>query len=132
MLGTLKRCESGIENMKDYKVDADLSFLLKKSLEQICFGSYQITFNFSEGVSVSVESRLILVSAKNGVSEFGQPYSKADGLLELLGTEVVNAQAEANGDLSLEFSNKSTLKVLNENSAYESYQIMNGSSAIIV
>jgi len=23
MLGTLKRCESGIENMKDYKVDAD-------------------------------------------------------------------------------------------------------------
>ena len=118
--------------MKDYSVDADLTFLLKKSLEQICFGSYQIALNFSEGVSVSVEARLILVTAENAVSEFGQPYSKADGLLELLGTEVVNVQAESNGNLSLEFSNKSTLKVLNENSAYESYQIINGPSSIIV
>ena len=118
--------------MEDYKLDADLSFLLEKSLEQICFGSYQIRFNFSEGVSVSVESRLILVTAENAESEFDQPYSKADGLLGLLGTEVVNAQAEANGDLSVEFSNKSTLKVLNENSAYESYQIIDGSSSIIV
>jgi len=118
--------------MKDYQLDADLSFLLKKSLEQVCFGSYQISFNFSEGVSVSVESRLILTTDKNEVSEFSQPYSKADGLLDLLGTEVVNAQAEANGNLSLEFSNKSILKVLNDNSKYESYQIVNGSSAIIV
>jgi len=118
--------------MKDYKVDADLSFLLNKSLEQICFGSYQIALNFSEGVSISVESRLILVTSENTVSEFDQPYSKADGLMGLLGTVVVNAQAEANRNLCLEFSNKSSLKVLNENSAYESYQIMNGSSAIIV
>lgn len=118
--------------MKDHKCDADLSFFVGKAVDQICFGSYQITLNFSEGVSVSVESRLILTTARNAVAEFAQPYSRADGLLDLLGTEVVNAQAEANGDLSLEFSNKSTLKVPNENSAYESYQIINGSSSIIV
>lgn len=118
--------------MKDYRVHADLSFLLEKSLEQICFGSYQISFNFSEGALVSVESVFILTTAKNEEFEFSQPYSKADGLLELLGTEVVSAQADANGNLNLEFSNKSTLNILNKDSKYESYQITNGSDSIIV
>jgi hypothetical protein len=118
--------------MKDYQVDADLSFFVGKSLEQICFGSYQVQLNFSETVSLNVESRLVLTTAQDDVLELQQPYSDAGGLLALLGTEVLSAWADANGDLSLEFSNKSTLKVLNENAAYESYQIMNGSSSIIV
>jgi hypothetical protein len=118
--------------MKNSKCDADLTFFLGKPLEQVCFGSYQIQLNFSEAVSLSVESRLVLTTAQEEVFELGQPYSQAGGLLDLLGKEVISASAESNGDLSLKFSNQSILKVLNENSRYESYQITNGSVSTIV
>ena len=118
--------------MKDRQADADLSFMERKSLEQICFGTYQLQLNFSESVSLNLESRLVLTTAENEVFDLRQPYTQADPLLNLLGSEVISAWAEANGDLSVEFSNNDTLKIMNDNAEFESYQIMNGSSSIIV
>jgi len=68
--------------MKD-QGNIDLSFLVGQSMVQICFGSYQIQFNFSEGVSLSAESRMILITS-GGAFEFSQPYKNAGKLLMLL------------------------------------------------
>jgi Family of unknown function (DUF6188) len=117
--------------MKDSYCDMDLSFFLGQSVDQICFGSYQIQFNFSKGASLSAESRVIL-NTSSGAFEFNQPYKHAGELLTLLEAEIAKAETEQNGDLLLGFSSGCTLRILNDNGRYESYQIRNGQASIVV
>lgn len=118
--------------MKGFRCDEDLGFFLKKPLGQLCFGLYQIAMNFEGGVSLYIESSLTLKQGNGEEFGFSSPYVGAGMLLTLLGAEVVNARGESDGGLSLEFSNESALFVANDNSEYESYQILNGSSEIVV
>jgi hypothetical protein len=118
--------------LKGFRCDEDLGFFLKKPLDQLCFGLYQIALNFGGGVSLYIESSLTLKQRNGEEFEFSSPYTGAGRLLGLLGAEVVGARGETDGGLSLEFSNESALFVANDNSEYESYQILNGSSEIIV
>jgi len=118
--------------LKGFRCDEDLGFFLKKPLDQLCFGLYQIAMNFGGGVSLYIESSLTLKQRDGEEFKFSSPYIGAGRLLSLLGVEVVGARGESDGGLSLEFSNESALFVANDNSEYESYQILNGSSEIIV
>ena len=118
--------------MEGAKCDVDLGFFLKKSLEQLCFGLYQISMNFAEGVTLNIESTLSLTREGGEALDFNAPYTEAGGLLTLLGAEVSSARSGEDGDLYLEFSNGSSLLVSNSNSDYESYEIRNGASVTVV
>ena len=118
--------------MEGFRCDEDLGFFLEKPLDQLCFGLYQLALNFGGGVSLYIESSVILKQKDGEEFEFSSPYTGAGRLLSVLGAEVVEARAEADGGLSLEFSDESALFVANDKSEYESYQILNGSSQIIV
>jgi hypothetical protein len=115
----------------DSRRDEELGFFEGKSLEQLCFGLYQLALNFEGGVSLYVESRLTLRERGGEEFEFSQPYAGAGRLLGLLGSEVVRARGEADGGLALEFSNECALFVSMKDSGYESYQIRDGTSEII-
>ena len=128
--------------MYGLKPDVDLSFFVRRELNQVAVGSYNIQLNFdgpvlSLGVqsllSLSVQSR-IKHSSKRSVKEWkgdaNMPLAAAS-LLGLLGSSVVSVQGDPDGTLTLEFSNGDVVRVF-DTEGYEAYQICNEGVSIYV
>ena len=128
--------------MYGLKPDVDLSFFVRRKLNQVAVGSYNIQLNFdgpvlSLGVqsllSLSVQSR-VEHSSKGSVKEWegdaNMPLAAAS-LLGLLGSSVVSVQGDPDGTLTLEFSNGDVVRVF-DTEGYEAYQICNEGVSIYV
>lgn len=103
--------------------DVDLSFLAGRILEGVRFSLHRIQLDFDGGVWIEVEGDLSL----NGKAAREDP----GALRELLEHAVDMASREGNGDLVLKFGSNS-LRILDSNSAYESYTIGRAGSQIVV
>jgi hypothetical protein len=103
--------------------DVDLSFLVGRTLEGVRFSLHRIQLDFDGNVWIEVEGDLSL----NGKMAREDP-----GVLrELLEHAVDMASREGDGDLVLKFGSNS-LRILDSNSAYESYTIGREGSQIVV
>ncbi len=109
----------------------DLSFLLQKELEQICFGLHQVIFNFNGNISISVESKMRCVTETSQVL-IDRYSAEASLLCSLLGYSIIQTKGQEDGTLSLIFSNNIILNIYDDNLSYESYIIRNESKTIIV
>jgi hypothetical protein len=119
--------------------DTDLSFLIGRDLDGICFERGQIHFQFHaplsnlKGTGICVRSQVVH-HAKHGVVEWdcSRPLMDSCSLLLLLRTTVVRAAGMPDGSLKLEFSNEEVATILLGNQKEESYRIWDGDITIVV
>ncbi|GAB0105873.1 hypothetical protein JMUB6875_48550 [Nocardia sp. JMUB6875] len=80
-------------------------------------------YGLPEGVDLSFLQEVVL----------GQvPIEAAPALVAFIGHAVVNVEYETNGTLELTFSNGQLIRILDSSEHYESYQIHNSGSTIVV
>jgi len=116
---------------KDFKGE----FLVGRFLEQICFGLYQVQLRFDQRVTIAVESTFLykdsLASEPRKIGIPDLPAIQSD-LLQLLHHKIVNAFGNEEGTLTMEFDHGHILLCLDDEPAYEAYQIIQGEDQIIV
>jgi hypothetical protein len=120
--------------MHGLKKDIDLSFLNGRELIQLCIGLYQAIFKFDEEVAISVEGEFRYF---DGQDEWTWRPEHGSALLAartaaLLGATIEGFESNANGTLSLTFSNGRYLTILDSNKEYESYDITGAGQTIVV
>jgi cytoskeletal protein RodZ len=118
--------------MYGLKEGIDLSFLTGRVLIQVAVGLYQVIFAFDEHVTISVEGSYQLHN-EDGTSIWSPgATSTAAPALSLLGATVTNARGESNGTLTITFSGKESLVIMDSSEKFESYQITKPGTTIVV
>jgi len=114
--------------------EIDLSFLAGRELIQLAIGVYQIQFGFDEDVRISVESEFRYFDGQSESTWRPEPGSPlvAARAVALLGASIETFESNADGTLTLAFSNKHRLTILDSSREYESYDITRPSQTIIV
>ena len=103
----------------------DLSFLNGRELIQVAIGVYQIQFGFDEDVRISVESQFSYFNGKDELIWKPEPGAAqiACRTVALLGATIESFEGQENGTLSLVFSNRQRLTILDNSKEFESYDI---------
>lgn len=117
-----------------YGIDTklDWSFFVGKPLEQVAVGLYDIRLGFFGEVSVSITGSFQYnanapVSAQNGLPDGAVP------LLKLLGHSVSSVSVVDARSLLLTFDDDQTLRLIDDNEAYESLTIFaSGHDCIVI
>ena len=109
----------------------DLTFLIGKSLTQICIGLFQLILNMDNGLSISVEGAFEYIVPGRAIQS-GELPGSACFLVELLGKKIIGVDIASGGTLVLMFENGSHLRFLDSNPDAESYQITGLDKDIVV
>jgi hypothetical protein len=111
--------------------DVDLSFLVGAGLEQVAVGENEVILNLSSRISIMVASDLRLSPPSDRGELIKDAPDAGAALIRLLGSTIVAATG-ADGALSLEWSDGSTLAIYDSWPNYESYTITHGNGIIVV
>jgi len=112
--------------------DFDVSMLVGKKLELICFSSNTINLSFEEDVSITILGSFIYRRDPNESKSVQKvPVSSSD-LMCLTDQTVRYAEACEQGSLDLHFDNGQDLLLLDDSRDYESYIVRIGIKEIIV
>ncbi len=104
--------------------------LVGKSVEQICFAQYSIYIHLESGIIVTVEAGLEHIhNGTRHIVQLSSPLTES-GLLTILENAVTSASVEANGDLQLTISNGDKLRIYKE-PQYESYRLKIGDEELL-
>jgi hypothetical protein len=120
--------------MYGLKKEIDLSFLIGPEVIQVAIGSFQVQFHFLENISIYVEGEFRYF---DGIEEWTWRQdpalaSIASRTVGLLGASIEAFNANENGTLILNFSNKHRLTILDSSEMYESYSITRPGQMIVV
>ena len=105
----------------------DLTFLLNRSLEQVCIGQYDAQMNFHEWANISFMGTVTIDG-----HFFESPREAGPLLLKSLGSSIQNVINPGDGDLTLIFSSGQTVILHDDDKHYESYNISAEGRNIIV
>jgi hypothetical protein len=112
--------------------DVDVSFLLNRELIQLCIGLYQAILRFDDAVDITLDCEFHL----NPGLEVGTAKDPARmrflDLASLLGSPVSEVRNPGDGTLCLQFSNGSTLEIVDSNPNHESFTITTRNQLIVV
>lgn len=112
--------------MYKYKETDDLIFLIGKELQQICYGRYDLQFNFTDELSFSVYSKVTLFRNSVRESFFVSDLSTENRTISLnilLGQTIIKYNIEDFQSLILTFSNKLALYIDGSEKDNECYTI---------
>ena len=112
--------------------NTDLSFLRDKSLLQVCIGFNEIILNFGENISITAHTDITHFSHGNTVALYSNSVAMAPMLVRFLHQKVDRTSIQAPGTLILHFSNNESLKIHDNSSQFESYQISHDGKVIVV
>ena len=120
--------------MYGLKKEINLSFLNGRELIQVAVGLYQTIFRFDEDLVISVEGEFRYFDGQAEWTWRPEPGSSliAARTVALLGTTIESLESNANGTLSLTFSNGQRLTLADSSREYESYQITRPGETIVV
>lgn len=117
--------------MNGLPADTDLSFMVGKTLDQICVDQNAAILKFSGDVSLSFSSKFrIVVGSEDKV--FDDILAGLSMLGRLIAAEVRNVRALPSGTIALDFGDSLNLEVYDSFSSYESYQLRHGSVLWVV
>lgn len=112
--------------------DVDLSFLVNKTLIQVCFGGNDLVLNFAPNVSITVTSS-VRVSGPSGTGERREDFREiANSLFRLLNSSISSAAGHPDGTLILTFTGEWLLEIYDDSDRYESYVIRYDGKTIVV
>jgi hypothetical protein len=117
--------------MRGLPADIDLSFLRDVALIQVCVGAHEAILNFDEPISITVETPF-RITAEHGSTLYDDPRDGASALAKIIPATTAAVIPETNGTLTLVFTSGVELKLYDSNEGYESYQIHNGPTTIVV
>ena len=110
---------------------ADL--LRHREVIQIAIGAHQVIFRFDRDVEISVEGHFNYVHNSVGaVDWYPRATQVAATTVELLGSNVLDAQKVDDDSLQLFFSNGDLLTITRPDQNFESYQVTGKGVGIIV
>jgi hypothetical protein len=112
--------------------DVDLRFLNGIELQQICIGLHDVILNFTDQVTITVQTRFIHKSCLQFSGKEEVIPLSACTLPTLLGKQITSFTNEINGTLVLTFSNGETLTLVDDSPDYESYVITHSDQIIVV
>ena len=112
--------------------DIDLTFLVGRTLLQVCFGLNDLVLNFDDRVSIQVSS-CVGTRSKTGERRRDSDFrDAAPGLLSLVNEVVTRADGSSDGTLTLEFGGCGALTLYDDSKQFESYVIKAGERTIVV
>jgi hypothetical protein len=112
--------------VRGLRKDEDLTFIVGRTLEQVCFGQFQISLRFNDEVTVDVESSIMVGGTEVTTSTSAR-------LLAFLGGIVAAVSVVGEGDLDLSFEGRrERLLIRDSNRDYESYSITFPGRTIVV
>jgi hypothetical protein len=109
--------------MKGLPTNVDLEPLFRARVIQLCFGENEVQVHFDKGARVVVESEMLYRTAASTETRISKYAAAATVLCRMPGQQVVTANREADGGLSLRFDGGDELHVLNDSVQCESFQI---------
>ena len=110
----------------------DFSFLLGKTVEQVCLGQYQTQIHLDDA-NVSIECRHALFLAENSREViWRRDEFPSEGISKLLGQTLSRVTVGDSGALELTFSQGDCLSLFDDSEQYESFQITCGDIWIVV
>ena len=114
----------------------NLSFLQNRRLDQICFGLYQVQFNFDENVKIHVNTQVRIAfsytDATGAVFEMTTAASATVLVDKLIGKTLTETNSSEDGTLQITFNSGEKLTFYDNNNGYESYEILNRDGKWIV
>lgn len=111
------------KTMHGLPTDFNLGTFVSKALEQVCFTENQVSFHFSDDVSVTVEGPLSYAVVGQRESTKTEPPIVRSDLMRLLGARVTAATGNVEGTLTLEFDGGGIIRCYDDSKAAESYHI---------
>ena len=112
-------------------VDFDASFLIGRTLEQVCFTANQVIFNFDAGVRIVVEAAFsVALQGATSLRIVEVPCSDSD-VMRLLERRISDASGSRDGTLTVTFVDE-VLAIYDNSREYESYQIWQGDTVLYV
>jgi hypothetical protein len=117
--------------MKGLPIDIDLSNLDAVDVTQICFGATQVMVKFEQEIELTIESECELTSPTGQVESFDHFRDHAVRICTLIGDQVLDASRDSSGGLLLRFRSGTTLHIINDSVAYESFQLRIGSELFV-
>jgi hypothetical protein len=116
--------------------DINLSFLQNRRLDQICFGLYQVQFNFDENIKIHVNTHVRIAfsytDATGAVFEMKTAASATVLVDKLIGKTLTETNSSEDGTLQITFNSGEKLIFYDNNNGYESYEILNRDGKWIV
>jgi uncharacterized protein DUF6188 len=111
-----------------------LNFLNGREVVPVAIGIYQIIFGFAEDVRISAYSQFGYFDGQQEWIWTPRPGAAqiAARTVSLLGATIRSFEGQENGALSLVFSNRQRLTILDSSKEYESYDITRPGSTIVV
>ena len=116
--------------MKGLPPTIDLAPFSEAELIQLCFGVAQVQFHFSNQTSVYVESAMVVRGPK-GEQRVEDYVLGASLLTGLLGHHLLSAVRKEDGGLLLRFEDDVDVRVLNDSTRFESFQIRIGDQTYV-
>jgi hypothetical protein len=112
--------------------DYDVSFLIERELESICFAQYQINLNFTGTVWIQIEGKFKHFDGDKLIEQVEEFPISQSALLQTLGQKITAVNFTTDGDLELVLSKKNRIFIMGDNGAYESYRIFDGQKETII
>lgn len=118
--------------------DLDFSFLIGRTLEQVCIGFYRVLLQFDEDIVIAIDGEYGIAQDSPAVSErFGTSTRRTSGivrLVEVIGQSVGAATIGHEDDqdmLALDFGSL-ILKIYDSNEGHESFNVTAPGQCIVV
>ena len=108
------------------------AFLVGRRLDQLCFGRYQLQLRFDKAVTVSVESDLGVRSPGSTEVIVEDTRDAAAILVAALATCVTVVEVHGSRSFSMTFEGGLSLRVIDGEESYESFQVHHGENVIVV
>jgi hypothetical protein len=102
-----------------------------QELLQICFGLHQLILHFDDGLSISTESGVHLITGDRSI-EILPPAGNAAELLGLLGGKIRKLSMNSNSRTQIAFRDGRVLEFRGEDDGNESYEISMGTRNFVV
>lgn len=110
----------------------DLSFLIGRTLRQVCVESHQVLLNFDQDLTITVEEDCLLsIGADLKAISANNPMESKE-LALLLDQKIEQAKPVDEANLLLEFSGARHLTLLGASDKYECYSIIDWENHIAV
>ncbi len=113
-------------------INFNISVLVGKKLNLVCFSANTISLSFEEDVSITIMNSFIYRDKSYETSNKHSGPVSSSNLMCLVGKAISHAEGQKDGMLTLQFDNEHALVLLDDSREYESYIIKIGNKEIIV
>ena len=118
--------------MNALPTEQGLNFLIGSDLLQVCIGKNEVILRFSDEISITIESRLLVRDSSGLESSFDNSRSAAGSLVKLLSDKITKILCQRDGTLCLWFAKGDSLEIYNSFEGCESYQVQHGNDIYVV